>query len=458
MNEPLPGPQPEPTEGLALPHSVTGEKEVLSAVLVDPGVMDSVIELLPNAEDFYLDRHALVYEAMKRAYEATGTVDLVTLQQDLRDNGTWEKAGGSGTLSDLLDRAGTASNVVHYCEIVRRKAIIRRMIEAARSIETDAFQDITDVSEFLDRSEQRVFEVLEDRVQTALRPISDVVYSTIKNIEAVYNADGSVTGVPTGYRDLDSLTQGFQRGDLIIVAARPAMGKTSLVLNIAANAAMNFGAKVALFSLEMPAEQLATRMLAAHARIDVSRLRGGFLTDSDWPKLVNAADEIRKAKLYIDDSAAISPSAMKAKCRRLARQDGLDLVIIDYLQLMNAPSQTRSREQEISHISRSLKHLAKDLEVPVVALSQLNRGVEGRTDKRPQLSDLRESGAIEQDADLITFLYRDEVYNKSIEEEARGIAEVIVGKHRNGPTGTVKLKFWHAYTRFDNLAKAAHGP
>ena len=440
-------------DALALPHALPAEREVLSAVFIDPSAMDTLLEQL-SPPDFYLERHRLVFEAMQREYESSGTVDVVTLQQNLLDHGTWEKAGGARTLAELLDRAGKTSNLGHYCKIVRSKALIRNMIEAARTIETDGLQDISDVSEFLDKAEAQVFAVLEERVSTELRPISDVVRATIEQIEAAYDADGAVTGLGSGFRDLDSITHGLQKGDLIVVAARPAMGKTSFCLNMAANSALRYGGKVAFFSLEMPAEQLATRLLAAEARIDVSRLRGGYLSDDDWPRLVEAADRLSKAGIFIDDTPGISPSGLRAKCRRLARREGLDLVIIDYLQLMSGGQNIRSREQEISYISRSLKGLAKDLGAPVVALSQLNRGVESRTDKRPLMSDLRESGAIEQDADIILFLYREEVYKKDIDESMRGIAELIISKHRNGPTGSVKLKFWHAHTRFDNLAKA----
>lgn len=436
--------------GLTLPHSIDAEREVLASILVEPTTMDEVMSLL-TGEDFYLERHTLIFDAMKRVHERAGTLDVVTLQQDLKDSGTWEKAGGAMTLGSLLDRAGTTSNVTHYCRIVRDKAMIRNMIDAARAIETEGFQDTADITEFLDSAERRVFSVLEQRASTNLRPMADVVRATIAQIEAAYDNDDSITGLGTGFRDLDKLTHGLQKGDLIIVAARPAMGKTSFCLNLAANAALKHGGSVAIFSLEMPSEQLCSRILAAQARIDLSRLRGGFLTDEDWAKLPEAANNLSQSKLFLDDTPGASPSTIRAKCRRLARREGLDLVIIDYLQLMSLAG-SKSREQEISQISRSLKHLAKEIGIPVIALSQLNRGVESRTDKRPLMSDLRESGAIEQDADIIMFLYREEVYKKDIEEDQRGVSELIVSKHRNGATGTIKLKFWHSWTRFDNLA------
>ena len=454
MDERSPPPPPVGSEA-ALPHSVDAEREVLAAVLVDPTSMDVVLEAEVGPDDFYLERHGLVFEAMRYLYESAGMLDEVTVAQRLKDTGSWERAGGTRTLADLLDRAGTTSHLAQYCKIVRDKAMVRRMIDAARAIETSGLSQPAEISEFLDEAEREVFAVLEHRAQTNLRPISEVVRGAIEQISAAFDAEGHITGIGTGFRDLDAKTHGLQRGDLVIIAARPAMGKTSFVLNLAANAALKHEASVAVFSLEMPAEQLASRLLASEARIDLGRLRGGYLSDDDWPKLTRAADEITQARIFIDDTPGITPAAVRAKCRRLSRRHGLDLVIIDYLQLMNGGTRTQSREQEISYISRSLKGLAKDLSAPVVALSQLNRGPESRTDHRPLLSDLRESGAIEQDADIVGFLYREEVYKKDLEDSQRGIAEFILAKHRNGPIGVVKLKFWHAYTRFDNLARDA---
>ncbi len=437
--------------GLTAPHSVEAEREVLAAVLVEPTSMDQLLEGL-TAEDFYLEAHGLLFDAMQRVYERTQTVDLVTLRQDLRDHGHFERAGGDMALARLLDRAGTTANLAHYIRIVRDKAMVRRMIAAAQSIEAEGFQDVSDLTSYLDRAEQAVFSVLENRQNTNLRPMSEVVRSSLDQIQAAYDNEGGITGVGTGFLDLDHLTHGLQAGDLIIIAARPAMGKTSFALNVATNAALKHQRTAAIFSLEMPAEQLASRMLASQAQVDVSSLRGGKLREEDWPRLMTAAEALTQANIYMDDTPGATASAIRAMCRRLKRRGGLDLVVIDYLQLM-AGERGRSREEDISHISRSLKHLAKELSIPVIALSQLNRGPEGRTDKRPLMSDLRESGAIEQDADIIMFLYRDEVYNKSIEEDQRGVAELIIAKHRNGPTATVRLKFWHAYTRFDNLAR-----
>jgi replicative DNA helicase len=439
------------TAGLKPPHSIEAEREVLAAVFVDPNAMDALSESL-KSEDFYLERHQLLFTVLFDLHERAVAIDPVTVQQALKDRGLYEKIGGVRALSELLDRSGTVANLEHYCEIVRQKAVLRRMVEAARRIETAGLQEVSDVEEFLDEAERSVFSVLEDRANTNLRPISEVVVSAIDQIQAAFDAEGDVTGVGTGFRDWDKITHGLQGGDLIILAARPAMGKTSFVLNVASNAALKFNRSVAIFSLEMPAEQLVQRLLSAESRIDLGRMRGGYINDDEWPRLVQAADDLAKTRIFIDDLPGATPSQVRAKCRRVSRQHGLDLVIIDYLQLMNAGVKQGSREQEISYISRALKGLAKDLKCPVVALSQLNRGLESRTDKRPLLSDLRESGAIEQDADMICFIYREEVYNKEASEEIKGIAELIIGKHRNGPIGTVKLKFWSALTRFDNLA------
>ena len=451
-SDPGPAPSPVNTGNMTLPHAIEAEKEVLAAVLLDNLATDVLIENQLIPESFYVPRHQLIYQAMRTLYDAHEAIDEVTLPQQMKDAGTFEKAGGYKALSELLSRSGTTAHLNDYCRIVRQKAAVRRMIDAVRKIEADAFQAGEDVEGFLDTAERSVFAVLEDRALSNLRPINDVVRGAIQQISAAYDSDESITGVGTGFRDLDKMTNGLQRGDLIIVAARPAMGKTSFVLNLASNAAIKHDASVAIFSLEMPAEQLASRLLSAEARIDLSSLRGGYLREEDWPRLTNAADLISRARIHIDDTPGITPASVRAKCRRLARSQGIDLIVIDYLQLMNSSDKQRSREQEISMISRSLKGLAKDLNCPVIALSQLNRGPETRTDHRPMMADLRESGAIEQDADLVSFIYREAVYNKELDEAERGIAEFIIGKHRNGATGTVKLKFWNAWTRFDNLA------
>jgi replicative DNA helicase len=459
LDEPtLDAPPIAPDRGAAplrMPHSLEAEREVLAAVLIDQNAMDALSEKL-RAEDFYLERHQLIFSAMLELHESGQAVDLVTLVQRLKDRGHFEKVGGTTGVGAVLDRQGSIANVDHYRDIIARKAALRRMIEAAREVEVSGMGDVPDVDEFLDAAERRIFDVLEHRQSTDLTPIREVMQTAMDSIQSAFNAGGDVTGVGTGFRDWDRMTHGLQRGDLVILAARPAMGKTSFVLNVAMNAALKFNASVALFSLEMPSEQLAQRLLSAEARVDLSRLRGGHIGDDDWTRLAEAADNVSRARIFMDDQAGATPMQIRAKCRRLKRREGLDLIVIDYLQLMNAGVRQGSREQEISYISRSLKGLAKELSCPIIALSQLNRGLESRTDKRPMMSDLRESGAIEQDADMICFIYREEVYAKeNTPEDKKGIAELIVGKHRNGATGTVELKFWNMYTRFDNLAEEA---
>jgi replicative DNA helicase len=455
FNEPWsegPSAPTSPSGALRMPHSLEAEREVLSAVLVDQLVMDPLSEKL-KAEDFYIERHRLIFAAMLGLHESGQAIDLVTLSQRLKDQGSFEKLGGMTAIGSLLDRQGSVANVEHYRDIIARKGQLRRMIEAAREVEVSGMGDVPDVDEFLDSAERKIFEVLENRASTDLRPIGEIMHATIEQIAKAFDSDGDVTGVGTGFRGWDKLTHGLQRGDLVILAARPAMGKTSFVLNVAMNAALKYNASVALFSLEMPAEQLAQRLLAAEARVDMSTLRSGKLDTDAWTAINEAADNISRARIFMDDQPGATPMQVRAKCRRLKRRDGLDLIVIDYLQLMNAGTRQGSREQEISYISRTLKSLAKELSCPVIALSQLNRSLESRADKRPMMSDLRESGAIEQDADMVCFIYREEVYNKDIPEDQKGIAELIVGKHRNGATGTVMLKFWNAFTRFDNLAE-----
>jgi replicative DNA helicase len=442
----------EPEDGLALPNSVDAEREVLASILVDPTCYDAAAALLTPA-DFHSQAHAAIFTAMAATHARAGTVDPMLLAQALKDAGQWEKVGGLATLSGLLDRIGTTAHLPHYCAIVRSKALLRRVILAARDIEVEGHQAADDPDAFVAMAERRILAAVEDRQAGGLRPVTDVIRESVDQISAAFEADGEVTGLPSGFRDLDALTSGLHGGDLLILAARPAMGKTAFALNLAANAAVHAGATVALYSLEMPAAQLVTRMLASEARLDMSRIRAGKMAEDDWPRLTNAANVLSQTQIHIDDTPGATPAQIRAGCKRLARTNGLGLVIVDYLQLMAGGIKTGSREQEISHISRSLKGLAKELGCPVIALSQLNRGVESRTDKRPMMSDLRESGAIEQDADIIAFLYREEVYRKDETPEGlRGVAELIVAKHRNGPTGTVRLRFIGSQTRFDSLS------
>jgi replicative DNA helicase len=378
--------------------------------------------------------------------------DLITLSDILKGKGELEDVGGAPYLATLVDYVPTAANIAYYCRIVKEKALRRRLITAATDMVTQGYEAGVEVGELIDSAQKVIFDLAENKLQKAFSPIGDILKDTIKNIEKLYERKEHVTGVPSGFIDLDEKTAGFQKGDLIIIAGRPSMGKTAFALNIAQYAAMHTDrpAAVAVFSLEMSKEQLVMRLLCSEARVDASRLRTGHLVDTDWSRLAKGAGSLHDAKVFIDDTPAITVMEMRAKSRRLKAEQGVDLVVVDYLQLMRG-SNTESRQQEISEISRSLKALAKELDVPVVALSQLNRSLESRTDKRPMMSDLRESGAIEQDADVIMFVYRGEVYDKE-NEEIKGRAEIIIGKQRNGPIGTVDLAFRGEYTRFENLS------
>jgi replicative DNA helicase len=374
----------------------------------------------------------------------------VTLVDRLRSVGSLEQAGGADYIPTLADEVPTSAGVVNYAKIVREKAVLRHLIETSTEIVQDCFDAPGDVDQLLDEAERRIFAISEERIRSGFLSMREIVKSSFKTIESLYEKKEHITGIPSGFADIDELTSGFQPADLVIIAGRPSMGKTAFCLNIAQYASMKKEMTVAIFSLEMAKEQLVMRMLCSEARIDAHRLRSGFLGQTDWPKLSTAAGRLADSTIYIDDTPAISSMEMRAKTRRLKADKGLDLVIVDYLQLMSGRSRSDSREQEISEISRSLKALAKELGVPVLALSQLNRGVESRMDKRPILADLRESGAIEQDADVIIFIYRDEVYNK--ESMEKGIAEIIIGKQRNGPVGTRKLTWLDKYTRFEDLS------
>jgi replicative DNA helicase len=360
--------------------------------------------------------------------------------------------GGISYLSSLVDGVPSAANIIYYSKIVKEKAILRKLIGTATDILTKSYNAGSGVDDLLDEAEHAIFEISENKIKPSFSPLRELIIDSFRTIENLYEKKEFITGVPTGFEMLDDKTSGLQRSDLIIVAGRPSMGKTALALNIAQHAAIDANVPVAIFSLEMSKEQLAFRMLSSEARVDSQRLRRGFPGETDWPKLTTAAGRLADAPIFIDDTAAITVLEMKAKARRLKAETGLGLVIIDYLQLMRAGGFKDSREQEISEISRSLKALAKELSIPVVALSQLNRQVELRTNRRPQMADLRESGAIEQDADVIIFLYRDEVYNRT--DENQGMAEIIIGKQRNGPVGIVKLTFLEKFTRFENPPRA----
>ncbi|MDP1989864.1 MAG: replicative DNA helicase [Syntrophales bacterium] len=438
------------------PQNLEAEQSVLGGILLDNLALNTVLELL-ETDDFYSEGHRKIFSAIVELSNRNEPCDLITLSNILKNQKRIDKVGGTAYLASLVDNVPSAVNIAYYAKIIKEKSILRRLIGTATEILNKSYDAGMDIDSVLDEAEHAIFEISENKIRPSFHPIREIIKDSFKTIERLYAKKELVTGVATGFDKIDDITSGLQNSDLIIIAGRPSMGKTAFALNIAQFAALEMGVPVAIFSLEMAKEQLATRMLASEARVDSQRLRKGFLGETDWPKLTTAAGRLSEAPIYIDDTPAITVIEMKAKSRRLKAEAGLGLIILDYLQLMRGGAYKDSREQEISEISRSLKALAKELSVPVVALSQLNRKVEDRTSRRPQMADLRESGAIEQDADLIAFIYRDEVYNRSDDNPDKGIAEIIIGKQRNGPTGTVKLAFQEKYTRFENLARADDG-
>ncbi len=443
----------DPTFQRVPPHSIDGEQAVLGGILLDSRRINEVLEIL-RPEHFYMQSHRDIYKAMMELSDKQLPLDVVTLKDKLEGMGKLDTIGGIEYISELASMVPTAANVAVYARIIREKALLRQTIEAGIDIVSEGFEEPSDVEEFLDRAEKRLFDVTQEKLEQPYHPIKSVVKEAFKRIEQLDENTGSVVGVPTGFTKLDQMTSGFQPSELIIVAARPSMGKTSLALNIAQNAALNDGAKVGIFSLEMSRTDLVIRMMCSIGRVDSQKFRTGHLDDNEWIKLVESADRLNNAPIYLDDTAGINVMALRAKARRMKMNHGLDMVLIDYLQLMQGTSSHRdqNREQEISQISRSLKALAKELEIPVIALSQLNRDLEKRQDKRPQMSDLRESGAIEQDADVILFIYRDIVYNPdNIEKETDG--ELIIAKQRSGPTGIVPVRYFREYTLFDNYIR-----
>jgi replicative DNA helicase len=435
------------------PQNLEAEQSVIGGILLDNQSLNSVLEIL-DVEDFYSEAHRKIFTAIVELYDKNEPSDLITLSNILKSKNQLDQAGGVSYLSSLADNVPSAANISHYSKIVKEKAILRRLIGTATEIINKSYNAGTDIDTVLDEAEHAIFEISENKIRPAFSPFKDIIKESVKTIEKLYERKELVTGVPTGFEKIDDITSGLQRSDLVIIAGRPSMGKTAFALNIAQYAALEANIPVAVFSLEMSKEQLALRMLSSEARVDSQRIRRGFLGEADWPRLIAAAGRLSEAQIFIDDSSAITALEMKAKARRLKSEVDLGLIILDYLQLMSSGGyRETSREQEISEISRSLKALAKELNVPVIALSQLNRKLEDRTNKRPQMADLRDSGAIEQDADLIAFIYRDEVYDKSEENPERGMAEIIIGKQRNGPTGMVKLAFQDKFARFENLAR-----
>jgi replicative DNA helicase len=439
------------------PHDLDAERAVIGAMLVSETAVSVVAERLA-AEDFYSEVHRIIYGAMMRLYSRGEPIDQLTLTNELRSVNEFERIGGRPYVFQIVESVPTAANAGRYADIVRGKALLRAIIDVGSRITEDAFREPEDVSEALDSAEQLVYGVSNRTLREHLAPVSELAPGALEMIQRLYEQEGEVTGVETGFEDLDRLTTGFHKSDLIILAARPAMGKTALSLNAIWHAAGERKMPVAIFSLEMSKEQLVQRLISQTTRIPAQALRSGNVKAEDWPKLVRGVAEVSRAPIWIDDTAGVTLMEIRAKVRRLASQLNvagempLSLVVVDYLQLMvGQGNRAENRQQEIAEISRGLKVLARDLDVPVLAIAQLSRAVEGRHDKRPLLSDLRDSGAIEQDADMVMFLYRDEYYNP--ESDDKGIAEVIVGKHRNGPTGKVQLAWMEQYTKFASLAR-----
>jgi len=434
------------------PQNLEAEASVLGGILLENEAFDRVLEIV-TPDLFYRESHRKVFRAMMELSDRSEPVDLITLSEFLKAKGELDAVGGTAYLASLANLVPTAANIAHYARIVREKGILRHLITVATGIATRGLEDQGNVEEFLDEAEKSIFDISEKRIKPSFVFLGDMMNDSIKMVEKLYERKEMVTGVPTGFNDLDRLTAGLQPADLIVVAGRPSMGKTAFSLNIAAHAALHAGIGIAVFSLEMAKEQLGLRMLCSEARVDHSKVRSGHLAEREFPALVSAAGRLAEAPIYIDDTPAISILELRAKSRRLVRDRDkkIGLIIVDYLQLMRGMSMVQNREQEISEISRSLKALAKELYVPVIAISQLNRRVEDRGDKRPMMADLRESGAIEQDADVIAFIYRDEVYNKDTTDP--GTAEIIVAKQRNGPTDTVRLTFINKITRFENYSQ-----
>jgi len=437
------------------PQSLDAEESVLGGILFDMHALDRVIEVL-GVDDFYRESHRKIFRAMLALSEKGEPIDLITLSDTLKARGELQEIGGATYLAELVDKVPSAANIAHYARIVREKAILRHLINVCNEVSSRCYSGQEDIEPFLDEAERLIFDVSEKRVRPSFFKMGDLIMDTIKTVERLFERKELVTGVPTGFLDLDRLTAGLQSSDLIIVAARPSMGKTSFVLNVAQYVALHANIPVGLFSLEMSKEQLVLRMLCSEARVDNAKVRTGYLGERDFPRLAMAAGRLAEAPIYIDDTPGQNVLELRAKARRLKREANIGLVIIDYLQLMRGLTTQENRTQELSEISRSLKSLSKELNVPVIALSQLNRQVEQRADRRPIMSDIRESGSIEQDADVIMFIYRDEVYKQDSQDE--GIAEIIIGKQRNGPTGTVRLAFRREYTRFDNLTIDAVEP
>ena len=438
-----------PAAERTLPHNLEAERSVLGAIIVHNDAFNVAAELI-DSKDFFRDAHRRVFDTMVDLNERGQAIDLVTLKDELARSGHLEEVGGAAYIAALADGVPRSTNVEHYARIVKERATLRNLIGSANKIVGMAYRAEQDADTLLDQAEQEIFAIAEDRIHTGFVPLKDLVQDGFSTIEKLQEQKGLVTGIPSGFSDIDKLTSGFQPADLVLVAGRPSMGKTSFVLNIAQYVGLKTDRSVGFFSLEMSKEQLFIRMLTAEAEIDAQRFRGGYLSEQDYGKISTVLGRLSEAKVFIDDSFGMGVLEMRAKARRLKAEHGLDLLVVDYLQLMQGRGRFDNRNQELAAISRSLKSLAKELDVPVVALSQLSRAPESRSDRRPQLSDLRESGALEQDADVVMFIFREEHYDPTPENE--NLAELIIGKQRNGPTGTVKLAFIKQHTRFKNLS------
>jgi replicative DNA helicase len=449
---------PATTTDRTLPHNLEAEKCVLGAVLINNHAFNQAAEVI-DAEDFYRHAHPRIFETMVGLTDRSEPVDLVTLKDALTKSGELDEVGGPAYIASLTDGVPRTANVEYYARIVKEKSTLRRLIQASSDILGRAYDADEDADVLLDEAERSIFQIAEHRMRSGFVSLASLVDGGYQLIDQLQQHRGLVTGVPTGFTELDEMTSGFQKSDLIIVAARPSMGKTSFVLNIALHCGIEAGKSVGIFSLEMSKDQLFMRMLTSEARVDAHRFRGGYLGDQDYDRLVGAFGRLHDAKVFIDDTPSAGILEMRAKARRLKLEHGLDLIVIDYLQLMQGRGRFDNRQQELAAISRSLKILAKELDVPIVALSQLSRASESRSNHRPQLSDLRESGALEQDADVVLFIYREEMYTNEGEPnpESEGVAEIIIGKQRNGPIGDVRLAFLKQYTRFENLAPGAYG-
>jgi len=434
------------------PQSLEAETAVLGAMLLDRDATGLAIEIL-NASSFYRDAHKKIYSAIIKLFDENKAVDLVTVVEELKKTNALDDIGGPAYLANIASSVPTSANIIYYAKIVKEKCILRNLINASTQIASECYNTSQDADSLVDKAEQIIFDIASKKVEMRSIPLRDIIRSSIETIDNLYQRKENITGLATGFRDMDIKTAGLQRSDLIVMAGRPSMGKSALAACIVEHVGMVEKKPVAFFSLEMSKEQLVQRMLCSHARVDAHKVRTGFLSQADWPRLVTAAGKLSEAPIFIDDSPGISVMELRAKARRLKAQHDIQMIVLDYLQLMQGHSRSDNRQQEISEISRSLKALARELNVPLIAISQLSRAVEQRSDHRPQLSDLRESGAIEQDADLVMLLLREEYYNPT--EENKGVAEVIIAKQRNGPVGSLNLTFIGEYMRFENLVRAS---